>query len=687
MYRYFGFIICFLLSPCISVSAQSDTLLTLTLDTAVEVSASRLPVPRVRAPYSIHRLGGSDWQSGRQQLSLAPALQQLPGLVVLNPNNFAQDLRLSVRGFGARSAFGIRGIQIWVDGLPETTPDGQGQVDNLDGGLIESAELMSEPASGMYGNAAGGVIQLQTALPPDNAVGEAQLSFGSFGAQRYSVKGGGQKGAYQWLVYGSHTRQEGYRAHSATENTLFNGRLRRTLNDRGHIELLLNYVHSPIAQDPGGLSAELMAEDRRQAWARNLLFDAGESVDQGRAGLTLDYRLNAHWKLEAYTFLLFRDFSNRLPFENGGAVSLNRQFGGGGGRLRYTGQLAERPYRQVWGIDLQDQQDDRERFNNLEGIRGAKVFDQLERFRSIGFYTVQEWQFLSQVWLTAALRYDANNLSAEDAMLTNGDDSGDLQYHTLSPSVGLSYEYAKAHHGYVNYSYSFETPTLSELSANPSGAQGFNEDLDPQYANNYEVGIKGVLKERLRYQLSGFFIRLSGERLPFELADSPGRVFYRNAGSSRRQGVESWLEWSPVSVLKARLSYVFSDFIFEDYEVEGERYDGNLQPSVPRHLWSGMLQWNYNVSGQVVLEGRYMSEIFVNDSNSVSAEEFLELNLRMMHSVPLKWGQLSAFGGVNNLLDTRFVNNVRLNAFGGRYFEAAPGRNFYFGLQFKPGTK
>ena len=272
-------------------------------------------------------------------------------------------------------------------------------------------------------------------------------------------------------------------------------------------------------------------------------------------------------------------------------------------------------------------------------------------------------------------------------MLTNGDDSGDLQYHTLSPSVGLSYEYAKAHHGYVNYSYSFETPTLSELSANPSGAQGFNEDLDPQYANNYEVGIKGVLKERLRYQLSGFLIRLSGERLPFELADSPGRVFYRNAGSSRRQGVESWLEWSPVSVLKARLSYVFSDFIFEDYEVEGERYDGNLQPGVPRHLWSGMLQWNYNASGQVVLEGRYMSEIFVNDSNSVIAEEFLELNLRMMHSVPLKWGQLSAFGGVNNLLDTRFVNNVRLNAFGGRYFEAAPGRNFYFGLQFKPGTK
>lgn len=681
MLRFFIAILALQLFWTGTAAGQTDTLLSTGLDSAIVVSAMRLPAPEIRTPYSIHRLGSADWQNGRQHLSLAPALNQLPGLLVLNPNNFAQDLRLSVRGFGARSAFGIRGIQIWVDGLPETTPDGQGQVDNLDGGLIAEADLLTGPASGLYGNAAGGVIQLKTEAPPETAMAEARLSAGSYGFQRYTVKGGDRNGPYSWLVYGSHTRRDGYREHSRVENTLLNGRLRRQLSDKGQVELLLNYVNSPLAQDPGGLPAEALSEDRRQAWGRNVLFDAGEAVEQGRAGLTLDYALSNDWQLEAYGFSLFRDFSNKLPFEGGGAVDLSRQFNGIGGRLRHSGRLFGLPLRQVWGLDTQAQRDQRERYDNLEGARGGLVFDQVEKFQSLGLYTVQEWAPVKKVWLTAALRYDANYLSAEDAYLSDGNDSGERQYHSLSPSAGLSYAFVQRHHSYFNYSYSFETPTLSELSANPGGVQGFNASLEPQQAHNYEAGLKGEFKSGLQYRLAAFYIQLQQERLPYELSGSPGRVFYRNAGSSRRQGVESWVQWSPVADWSSRLSYTFSDFVYEDYEAEGEVFDGNTLPGMPRHLWSGSLQWQYLPKGSMVLEGRCLSELFADDANTAVAEAFLELNLRATYSWAFSWGRVQAFGGVNNLLDARYVSNIRLNAFGGRYYEAAPGRNVYLGLQ------
>lgn len=676
---------------CVSASltqlaAQPDTLWQSHLDSVV-VSAARLPIPQMRAPYSLQQLEAADWGEGRQQLSLAPALNQLPGLLVLNPTNFAQDLRLSVRGFGARSAFGIRGIQLWVDGLPETTPDGQGQVDNLDGGLIRGATLLSGPASGLYGNAAGGVIQLQTEAPPTSAMAAASLSTGSYGFRRLQLKGGNQHGPYQWLVYGSHTQNEGYRSHSRMQQTLLNGRVRRKLGSRGQIELLLNYVNSPIAEDPGGLTRDLLETDRQQAWERNRLFDARESVAQGKAGMTLDYRLAPAWTLEAYAFGLFRDFSNRLPFENGGAVNLFRQFGGVGARLRHSGRLLGQPFRQVWGFDGQAQRDERERFNNLQGELGDLVFDQDEVFRSLGLYTVQEWQPWAGFWLTGALRYDVNHLSAEDAFLSDGDDSGERDYQQFSPSVGASYAYLSSHHLYANYSFSFETPTLSELSANPAGAQGFNDQLQPQLARNYEAGLKGKLDTGLEYRLSAFYIQLQQERLPYELSSSPGRVFYRNAGRSRRQGVEAWLQWVPGERWKGRLSYTFSDFQYEAYEVGGAVFDGNALPGIPRHAGSAMVRYRYLPKGQIVAEGRYLSDLYADDANTAVAEGFVDLQLRAVYQWPMGWGHLEVFGGINNLLDARYVNNVRLNAFGGRYFEAAPGRNIFAGVRVQTGTE
>jgi iron complex outermembrane receptor protein len=675
--------------------AQSlDTLLTVTLDPVV-VEATRLPTEALRVPYAISRLDQHDWGGGRQQLSLAAPLSNLPGLLVLNPNNFAQDLRLSVRGFGARSAFGIRGVKILVDGLPETTPDGQGQVDNLDAGLIAGAALLSGPASGMYGNAAGGVVRLETEDPPEQPFIEVRLSGGSYEFQRYQLKSGGQTGAYRWIAYGSHTRQEGFREQSRMENTLLNAKIQRQFGVSGQLEVLLNYVNSPIAEDPGGLSRELFEKDPSQAWSSNRTFVAGEAVEQGRVGL----RWSREWvdgkAIEVYGFYLFRDFNNRLPFEAGGAVQLFRNYAGGGIRLRGGQVLAGRHYRSVLGVDVERQTDRRKRHDNLEGAIGPLVFDQLEVFSMVGLYWVQEWSPLQDIWLTVALRYDFNHLVADDRLVSNGDASGTSRYQNLSPSLGGSYAVLKNHHLYGNYSYSFETPALSELSVNPDGAAGFNKQLQPQRAHNYELGAKGQLASWLNYQTAVFYLQLNNELVPYELSNSPGRFFYRNAGASTRKGVEAALRWQARPRLFGRLSYTFSDFSYTDYEVDGVQFGGQQLPGIPKHLVAGQVAFVYSKTGRATLEGRYLSRLYADDANTAFAEAFLELNLLFSQKFPWKaleltlfsqkfpWKalELTTFGGVNNLLNATYVNNVRLNAFGGRYFEAISGIHVYAGIQ------
>ncbi len=661
------------------ISAQSrDTLFVGTLDSIV-VEAQRLPLQELHAPYKINRLNQDDWQNGRRQVSLAEPLKHIPGLLVLNANNFAQDLRLSVRGFGARAAFGIRGIKIYIDGLPETTPDGQGQVDNLDAGLITGATMLSGPASGIFGNAAGGVILLNSENPPKRTFTEARITTGSYDMQRYQLKAGSKIGSFRWIAFATHTQQNGYRKHSRMQNSLFNAKVQHVLSDTGFLEWTLNYVYSPLAEDAGGLTAEEFAANPAQARNRNLSFSAGENVEQGKIGLRWQQQWSDDISLNAYGFYLFRDFSNRLPFESGGAVNLFRNFSGAGFQIKSKSELFKKPYIISAGIDLEWQSDHRKRFDNLQGTPGPLVFEQIEQFSSAGFYWLQEWAPLPDIWLMSALRYDYNELSADDKFFNDGDDSGISIYKSVSPALGISYALNANHYLYANYSYNFETPALSELSANPDGSQGFNDQLDPQEAYNYEVGVKGR-KSRLSYQTAFFYLKLNNELVPFEISSNPGRFFYRNAGVSTRKGIESSLNWQATNYFSGRISYTYSDFKYNDYLVAGNQYGGNRLPGIPKHLATGGLTYTYSEKGLVILEGRYLDRIFADDANTAFSDSFFELNLRIQHTLPMRNHKWTLFGGINNLFDSEHIDNVRLNAFGGNYFEAAPGRNFYVGL-------
>lgn len=719
------FFVSILSFPANSQSPPTDTLLPVLLD-SVTVTSTRLKNEELDAPMSLTVVSREFIQPAQQQLSINEALANVPGLLALNADNFAQDARISIRGFGARSAFGIRGIQVAVDGLPESTPDGQGQIDNIDPGLLSSAEVIRGPSSGLYGNAAGGVISFKTEEPPARPFSEARFSAGSFGFQKYQLKGGGSKGRLGWIAYGSHTRLGGYREHSRVESSLFNGRVHWAYgagekekerlrggekgsgggeekirhgeesgggdgyvynhyesNDQkpgGQFQLLLNYLDSPVAEDPGSLALDDVREDRRQAFPRNVSFNAGEAVRQGRGGIRWKHQWKRNQEMEAYAFYLFRDFSNRLPFEAGGIVELDRQYAGLGASYSQAGKLGALPYRFKLGLDLASQADGRRRFDNLAGAVGLLNFDQRETFRSVGFYWLQEAELADALSATLSTRFDAVRLAADDRFLADGDESGRLSYESFNPSLGVLYTLNPAARLFANFSTSFETPALSELSANPGGG-GFNENLLPQRAVNYELGLRGLARSRLRYQLALFFIDLQDELLPFELEAFPGRLFYRNAGQSRRLGLEASLDWQLRSGLTASLSYTFSDFTYSRYSTPEGDFAGNRLPGIPRHFGFFGLRYLHASGLLAGLRCRYVGALYADDANAAQDNAYLDAGLRLGYSRNFSKWSLHPFFGVNNLLGAEYNDNIRINAFGGRYYEPGAGRHFWGGVR------
>lgn len=663
---------------------QEDSLATKEL-APVRIVASRLPATDRSTPLAVSVLDRRFLQQGQQQLSIQESLDAVPGVFSLNAENFSQDVRIAIRGFGARAAFGIRGIKLLVDGIPESTPDGQAQVDNLDMGLMEQMEVVRGPSSGLYGNAAGGVIRLRTQRPTEDFLAEGRITLGSYGLQRYQLKTGQRLGKFDYMVYNAYTQTNGYRVQSGMKSNLFNTRLGFRPDSSLEISLLLNHVYSPQADDPGGLTLDEVMEDRQQARDRNLQFETGETVEQGRAALKVRKQVGEAHEFQLRTYYLYRDFANALPFENGGIVNLDRTYWGGGLSYRFQGSLGSMPYLLRAGVDVDRQSDDRRRYNNLEGEQGALSLDQQENFYSTGLFLVQRLEVTQALSVNLATRFDALQLEAEDAFLADGDDSGQLDFQQVNPSLGISYALNPQDVLYANLSTSFETPALTELSANPTGDGGFNASLQPQQATNYEVGFKGLVGQRLKLDVAVFAIQLRNELVPYELADFPGRTFFRNAGESRRLGAElaGTLYLNPQ--WRAMLSYTYGHFTYQDYELEGVQLSGNFLPALPQHTAFAGLLYQHASGLYGRLTARWVGEMFADDGNQTPIDPFTVINLRLGYEKAFQGWSLAPFVGVNNLLDADYFNNVRINAFGGRFYEPAMGLNIFGGVRVRIG--
>ena len=664
-------ILLFLGSPIVTAQESKGTMLD-----EIVISATRIETTVREVARSISVADQDRIQNGTQQLALDEALAGTPGLYMQNRYNFAQDLRVSLRGFGARSAFGIRGIKVVVDGIPETLPDGQAGVDSIDLGSATRIEILRGPSSSLYGNSSGGVITIESERGTKDAFVEANLAAGDLGYERYQLKAGGQAGKFDYMVNVASREIDGYREHSVSEGTMLNSRLGIRLNESDSLAVALSHTDQPMAQDPGGINAAQAVLAPTSARGANLLYDGDEALDQQRIGLVYK-RERSLGSLVLKNYYVWRDFSNKLPFEGGGSVDLQRFFYGFGGLYTFGDVLPEKLQLTV-GFDVDRQDDERQRFDNLQGTIGPLVFDQDEKVDGDGLYVQSSYQLNDQWNLSAGLRYDEINFDVTDRYLGDGDDSGEVSFDQGSYSLGLSYDLGDAVL-FGTISSSFETPTTTEL-ANPDGSGGFNQSLSPQTAVNYEIGLKSG-RESFYYELAVFRIDLENELVPFELPASPGRTFYSNAGKSSRTGIETALSWTSEAGLGIDASLTWSDFTFDEFiDDNGNDFSGSTLPGLPEYF--GYVGFKYESDGgfRVVFDTTYSGNLFANNANTVKVPSYSVSGLRASYEFQNGKWKLRPYLGINNVFDEGYNSNIRINAFGGRYFEPAPDRNIYAGF-------
>jgi iron complex outermembrane receptor protein len=652
---------------------SQDTLMTKVVDD-VQITATRIPVMLYKAPQAVHKVKIDALENNKQTFSINEVIGKLPGVFALNQYNSAQDLRVSIRGFGSRSAFGIRGVKILMDGIPLSTPDGQGQVDNIFVGGLRNVEVLNGSSSALYGNASGGLLSLTTFSESKQDQHFLSLGSGSFGDFRASIQSHKVLETIDidhQLSYASH---EGYRDFSANTNMIYNGRIRKYYGDDHKLSLIVNAVYSPRGEDPGGINLESVESDRKSARSNNVDFMAGEEVFQMTAGIKHEYSIKENTNLASRIFYTIRDFENRLPFEDGGQVDLLRNYGGASTQL--TRQFSNGSWENtvIVGADFAYQNDRRIRYVNLQGERGEETLNQNEIFINQALFV--SGQSIYANWLiNGGLRFDNNLIRVKDQFPADGIAEGDIALPNLSPSLSVSYNVLEYHYVAALFSYGFETPTLSELSSRPDNQGGLNTELRPQESYNYEVSYKAFNLDKFAFTFSAFLINSQNELLPYELEDFPGRTFYRNSGKTNRQGIEVSLFTKLREFLDFDMAYTYSNFEF----AETGDISGNKLPGIPVHNLAAGLTFD-NEIWKANFQIQSFSSIYVNSSNELSAPAYtlgsVSVSRRVRAFIP--------YIGVNNIFNNlNYYDNIRINAFGGRFYEVGPPRNFYIGVKFE----
>ncbi len=649
----------------------------------IEVQSLRLTTEVLSSPAAVDVTEARDIQQGRAKAQLDAALNRTPGVYANNGSNFAQNLRISIRGFGARSAFGVRGVKVLVDGIPETLADGQAQTDTIDLGAVERLEVIRGPFSALYGNATGGVVDITTTTPASGPVDRGELTVGSHGYRRIEAATAHERGDWGYALTASQLDIEGYRAHSEVKKQQLTGKLERRVGTTGTLRLITRVLDAPDTLDPGGVTLEQAQSDRRSARDANLAFDARQSAEQQTIGLVYEDQLAQNQSYQANLFYSHRNFIQYLPFEDAGVVAYERDFFGGGVQTTRFDTLFGHENQIVAGIDAQIQQDARTRYDNIAGDRGALGLDEDQQATSIGVFAQNVFSISSDLELTTGLRYDYLDFDIDDAFVTATDpnDSGSRTYHEVSANAGLSYAWAERQRVYANVANAFESPTFTEF-ADPAGNGGFNSELDPQKAVQYEIGAKGEIGTRTRYQISAFWIDVRDELVVFN--DDGRRDFYQNSGKSRRQGLEAKLEYAVNDELSAMAAYTLADYEYREFVDDGGvDYAGNAIPGLPEERLFAEVAWRDSDVGYATLDMRYAGSFYADNANTAKIDNAWIFNGRVGKTIDAGDDNLTVYFGIDNMFDEVYFDNIRINAFGGRYYEPAPDRTFYTGLAYE----
>ena len=670
----------FLLLAPLSLFAEPATL------EPVTVTSTRMERPLADTPAAVTVVNADSSLRGQSRLQLDESLNRVPGLYLQNRYNFAQGLRLSSRGFGSRAPFGVRGLRLNVDGFPETLPDGQSQLDSIDLFAVEQLTVLRGPSSLFYGNATGGVVDITTQSGKTrNDSASVSVIGGNHGLKQANVQTSGRYDQGQHALSLTALDYQGFREQSEVRKYQLTGQAGWDLADTRTVTVFLTAMDTPVAQDPGGLTRQQAHQDRQQTSRFASLLDAGQQVDQQRLGLHYRDDAFANGRLNARAFISQRDFRQQLPFPGSSLIDYHRLFYGA--RLDYTlpFTVLTLPHRLLLGVDMDRQEDDRgRRAVSPTGNITAVTADEEQQASADGIFLQLDSHLSDRLMLTIGGRADRLRMTIDDALLTDGNDSGRREFEENSYSAGLSWQVSAAHTLYTTVSSAFESPTFTEL-ANPSGTGGFNPDLEPQTALNREAGARGALGDRLFYEAALFRVDVDDEITPYEIG---GRTFYQNAGQTRRDGLELGLEHATTDQLTLALSWTWSDFRFQEFFDTQQNADvsGKRLPGIPQHQLFAQVDWQAESGLFASMESILGSHRYAENSNQTRVGSEWLVNLRGGKAWKRNQQTVTLFAGINNLLDRDYYSNLRINANSDRpvqnrgYFEPGPGTTYYSGI-------
>ena len=684
-------------------SARRDSAAVVLPEMTVDVT--RVPEPLRLVPAAVSVLDSNAVRRGRPTLGLSESLNELPGVYVANRYNFSLDERLTIRGFGARSNFGIRGVQVLLDGVPQTAPDGQSQMTNVDLDDVDRIEVLRGAASALYGNSSGGVVSLSTVAAGSAPFGvQGRVTGGSYGFLKANVLATGVAGPMAGTLSLSHTNWDGFRQHSASRFTTLALGGDWTLQGGTSIAARLRYTDQPQAENPGALTYAEYEANRDSAAAANILRGADKAVRQGQASVTLLHVMPGGDEYQATVYGLARDLQNPLAApppqgpgpDVGTYVTLERGIGG----LRLTGLTAfgapTLGLRLHYGLDLQGMRDQRTNSRSVGGEKDTLIQDQVEKVTAVGPFVQANWIATPRVTVLAGLRYDWLTFDVIDDFFGDGvDNSGQRAMQSPSGLLGVSYDAGPAFVPYFNVASSFETPTTTELANAPGLTGGFNPDLGPQTAVTWELGARGQWRT-IRYSVAGFLIGIQDAVTQY--TEVGGRAYFTNAGKVNNDGLEARVDWTPMAALRLFGSYTYSHFRFGEYRVTRgavvDTLDGNTVPAVPESFIRLGLRATVFGSGYVDLDQSFSTRVYADDQNTLLVNGWGSqvagmpggvgggvTNLVAGWSGVLGQVRVAPFGGVSNLFDRSYVGSVTVNGVAGRVYEPAPRRTFYVGAE------
>ena len=673
----------------------------------VTVTATRTELPPFEVPASVDVIDGERLRSdGRAQLNLSESLSLVPGIAARDRQNQAQDLQLSVRGFGARAAFGVRGVRIYVDGIPATMPDGQGQLSHIDLGAASRVEVLRGPFSSLYGNSSGGVLQVFTEEGEGPPVVTPSFAFGSDGFYRGGVRALGSAGAVGYSLGVSRITTDGYRDHSAAERDLANARLDVKLGGGGQVTLVANRVEVK-ADDPLGLSRAQFDSAPRSVDPVATQFNTRKTVTQTQGGLVYTHPLGGGDQLRAMVYAGSRDTVQyqAIPVATqgnarhpGGVIDLERSFAGLD--LRWTGNfsLAARPLEVVAGLAYDRLNEDRRGFLNFTGtgasqqlgVQGALRRSETNTAENLDPYAQATWKIDPRWTLNAGVRRASVRFKSSDDYIVgiNGDDSGSAKYSATLPVAGLSYALSPETRLYVAAGKGFETPTFNELAYRSSGATGLNFDLKPSRSKNAEVGVKWRTAKGAAMPAEAN-VALFQTRTQDEIVGQTnlgGRSTFQNAGATRRQGIELSSSVSPFGSALAQLSYTLLDARYRDSFTTCTAAPcaapnltipaDNRIPGIARTTVALEAGWRPAQGLRGGVEARYLSSVPVNDSNTDAAGSYFTTAAHVGYVFVTGPWRLTTTARVDNLSDKKYAGSVIVNEGNGRFFEPAAGRTW-----------